>query len=64
MIIKLPKPDITCPDCKSKDIRIYKTHDAFECNDCGYGHTIDIVFEDEQTFCNCELCKTLNLIKD
>lgn len=61
MIIKLPKP--TCPDCKSKNIRIYSSNQYCECNNCGADFLIDIVWQDEQTFCNCDLCKTLNLIK-
>ena len=61
MIIKLQKP--TCPDCKSKNIRIYSDNQYFECNNCGGDYVIDIIWEDEQKFCNCELCKSLNLTK-
>lgn len=61
MIIKLPKP--TCPDCKSKNIRIYSDNHMFECNNCGGDYIIDIVWEEDQTFCNCELCKKLMVDK-
>lgn len=61
MIIKLQKP--TCPECKSKDIKIYLNDCFFKCNNCGEVNIFEIVWEEDQTFCNCDLCKTLNLTK-
>lgn len=61
MIIKLQKP--TCPECTSDNIYIHSSRDHFECNDCGYDEQIIYIFEDEQTFCNCDLCKKLMIDK-
>lgn len=64
MIIKLQKPDITCPSCQSKDININLRLDYVDCNNCGTDiNGISFEFEDDQTFCNCDLCKKLMIDK-
>lgn len=71
MEIRIPKPDIKCPKCGQKinDFLISgHTFDNIEikvdCIICGHCFNLDVVFEDDPLFCNCEICKQLNLIKD
>ena len=74
MEIRLPKIDIKCPNCGSDNLNFF--NDGWhkldideilidsDCNNCETKFQIKLIFEDEQTFCNCEICKQLNLIKD
>lgn len=60
MEIRLPKPDIICPICQSKDININLRLDYIDCNNCGTDiHGIIFTWEEESKFCQCDLCKKL-----
>lgn len=42
MKIRIPKP--SCQKCGSKNIKIYLNDHFFECNNCGEGHIIEIIW--------------------
>lgn len=44
MEIRLPKP--SCPCCKSSNIKTSSNNTYYECNNCGYDDSIDIVWEE------------------
>jgi transcription elongation factor Elf1 len=68
MKIRLPKPDINCPNCGSKDkidcgveqvkkgMSIYW---FFQCKACGEQYDINLVFEEEPKICDCEVCEKI-----
>lgn len=73
MEIKLPKIDIKCTNCSSDNLN-YFIESRFQldinniiinvdCNNCGIFFELNLKFEDEQTFCNCDLCKKLMVDK-
>ena len=73
MEIRLPKIDIKCPNCGSGNLNFFNDgwHKIdfdeilidLDCNNCGIYFNIKLIFEDEQTFYNCELCKKLMVDK-
>ena len=67
MKIKLPKPKITCPKCGNniesfciEGVSIDTTTIYSDCNKCGAATDIDVKFEEDHLFCNCEFCKKIN----
>ena len=74
MIIKLPKPDIKCPECRSDNLN-YFIESRFQsdinniiinvdCNNCGIFFELKLNFEEDPLFCNCDICKKLMIDKD
>ena len=64
MEIRLPKPDIKCPQCGSNNFDLILFGDreilCYFCLNCEYGEGINIILEEDPLFCNCEVCKKIN----